>query len=62
VTAASPGDLLFFATAGSVHHVAIYAGADRMVHAPGTGFGIETIPISTPSYAAELVGVRRYLG
>ena len=62
VTAASPGDLLFFATAGDVHHVAIRAGADRMVHAPGTGFGIETIPVSTPSYVAELVGVRRYLG
>ena len=33
-----------------------------MVHAPGTGQGVETISTSTPSYAAELVRARRYLG
>ncbi|MGO4597126.1 C40 family peptidase [Terrabacter sp. 2RAF25] len=56
-----PGDLLFFATAGLVHHVGIYAGAGRMVHAPRTGRGVETVSLATPPYAAELVRARRYL-
>ena len=29
------GDLLFFYS--PIHHVAIYLGGDRMIHAPGTG-------------------------
>lgn len=33
-----PGDLLFWGgSAGSIHHVAIYVGGGRMVHAPRTG-------------------------
>jgi hypothetical protein len=60
-TDVSPGDLLFYATDGVVHHVSIYAGDGRMVHAPRTGATVETIPVATRAYAVELSGVRRYL-
>lgn len=55
------GDLLFYATDGVVHHVSMYAGRGRMVHAPGTGKTVEVIPISTPAYAREYAGARRFL-
>lgn len=61
MSALRPGDLLFFATAGLVHHVGIYAGAGRMVHAPGSGRGVETVSLATPPYADELVRARRYV-
>jgi cell wall-associated NlpC family hydrolase len=61
-SARAPGDLLFFARDGVVHHVAMYAGGGLMVHAPSTGSVVQTIAVSTPSYARELVGTRRYLG
>jgi cell wall-associated NlpC family hydrolase len=54
-----PGDLLFYATRGYVHHVSIYAGNGRMVQAPGTGSTVQTIWSSTPSYAREFAGARR---
>ncbi len=55
------GDLLFFATDGVVHHVAMYVGRGRMVHSPGTGQSVEVIPLATPEYASEYAGARRYL-
>jgi cell wall-associated NlpC family hydrolase len=54
------GDLLFFAAAGSVHHVAIYAGAGLMVHAPGTGLAVQRVPVA--GYLQELSAARHYLG
>jgi len=57
-----PGDLLFYATRGYVHHVSIYAGSGRMVQAPRTGSVVQTIPMSTPSYAREFAGARRFIG
>jgi cell wall-associated NlpC family hydrolase len=54
------GDLLFYATNGVVHHVSMYAGDGRMVHAPGTGRSVEVIPTSTSAYAREYAGARRY--
>lgn len=59
--ALAPGDLLFYATGGHVHHVSMYAGSGRMVQAPRTGSVVQTIPVSTPSYAREYVGARRYV-
>ncbi len=56
-----PGDLLFYATRGHVHHVSIYAGSGRMVQAPRTGSTVQTIAVSTPSYAREFAGARRYI-
>ncbi|WP_344135385.1 C40 family peptidase [Pedococcus bigeumensis] len=58
----SPGDLLFYATStGYVHHVSMYAGSGLMVQAPATGQTVQTIPMSTPKYAAQFAGARRYL-
>lgn len=56
-----PGDLMFYATAGKVHHVSMYAGNGRMVHAPGTGQKVQVIETSTPTYSREFAGARRYL-
>jgi peptidoglycan DL-endopeptidase CwlO len=38
-----PGDLLFFYT--PIHHVAMYVGGGRMIHAPHTGGVVEVIPV-----------------
>jgi cell wall-associated NlpC family hydrolase len=60
--ALAAGDLLFYATAsGYVHHVSMYAGAGLMVQSPATGQAVQTIPVGTPSYAAQFAGARRYL-
>ena len=56
-----PGDLLFYATRGYVHHVSIYAGDGRMVQSPNTGSAVQTIAVSTPAYAREFAGSRRNL-
>ncbi len=56
-----PGDLMFFARNGSVHHVSIYAGGGRMVQAPRTGLPVQTIPVSTRGYVEELVRVRGFI-
>ncbi|HET8604631.1 MAG TPA: C40 family peptidase [Marmoricola sp.] len=53
------GDLLFYASGGVVHHVAMYAGDGRMVHAPHTGSTVQVAPTAT--LADEYVGARRYL-
>lgn len=60
-TALRPGDLLFYATDGYVHHVAMYAGAGLMIQAPHTGAVVEIIPTSTAGYVEEYAGARRYL-
>ena len=51
------GDLMFYAANGVVHHVTMYAGNGRMVHAPHTGASVETVPVTKAGY----VGARRYL-
>jgi cell wall-associated NlpC family hydrolase len=56
-----PGDLLFYATRGYVHHVSMYAGDARMVQSPNTGSAVQTIAVSTPAYAREFTGARRNL-
>lgn len=59
-----PGDLLFFAHdkgEGDVHHVAMYAGDDMMIHSPNSKKDVEIIPVKTEEYFEELSGIRRYL-
>jgi cell wall-associated NlpC family hydrolase len=58
----APGDLMFYATDGKVHHVSMYAGGGTMVHAPRTGRAVEVIPTSTTAYAREYAGARRFVG
>jgi cell wall-associated NlpC family hydrolase len=54
-----PGDLLFFATDRSdwqtIHHVGIYLGGGRMVHAPTTGDVVRVAPV----WWAEYFGATR---
>jgi gamma-D-glutamyl-L-lysine dipeptidyl-peptidase len=57
-----PGDLVFFAGAGgagTVHHVAIFAGSGLVIEAPHTGATVRTVPLS--ALAATYAGARRYL-
>ncbi|WP_162805794.1 C40 family peptidase [Sporosarcina sp. PTS2304] len=55
------GDLLFFREdeASSIHHVGIYAGYGRMLHAPSTGRCIEQIRLLGTEYAENVCSVRR---
>jgi gamma-D-glutamyl-L-lysine dipeptidyl-peptidase len=58
-----PGDLLFFAYQegkGSIHHVGIYYGDGKLLHAPNTGKTIEIIPLAGTVYERELCVARRY--
>ena len=42
-TALEPGDLVFYY--GNLHHVAIYIGGDRIIHAPTVGENVTIAPI-----------------
>ena len=55
-----PGDLLFYATDGRVHHVSMYLGNGTMVHAPHTGARVQVVATSLPAYRSEYAGARRY--
>jgi gamma-D-glutamyl-L-lysine dipeptidyl-peptidase len=56
------GDLTFFAADGQVHHVGIYLGSDRMLHAPKTGSTVEIADLQTSWYPREYFGARRFIG
>ncbi|MEE1786399.1 NlpC/P60 family protein [Streptomyces sp. SP17BM10] len=43
-----PGDLVFFYD--DIHHVGIYIGDGKMIHAPRTGKNIEVLPIAAMPY------------
>jgi cell wall-associated NlpC family hydrolase len=51
-----PGDLVFYATHGLVHHVTMYAGRGRMIEAPHTGGVVRVVRLRLREYA----GARRY--
>ena len=61
LSAAQPGDLLFFAgsdgTAASPGHVGIYVGNGQMIDAPHTGTSVQIQPVT----ASQVVGIRRVL-
>ncbi|WP_281164125.1 C40 family peptidase [Liquorilactobacillus sicerae] len=56
VSAAQPGDLLFWQNSGGVYHVAIYIGGGQFVHAPHSGANVSVGSISgfPPSFAGRL--------
>jgi cell wall-associated NlpC family hydrolase len=62
VAAMLPGDLLFFgpdpADVESIHHVGIYLGGGRMVHAPTAGDVVRVAPV----WWAEFFGAARVVG
>jgi cell wall-associated NlpC family hydrolase len=52
---AQPGDLYFFRRDGSsVHHVGYVADGGRLLHAPGTGDGVEDVQMSADRAATSL--------
>jgi len=57
-----PGDLLFYAHHGLVHHVSMYVGDGLMIHAPHTGSSVQVISFSAAPLRQEYFGARRYLG
>lgn len=54
-----PGDLLFFAKGGRIHHVGIYIGNGQMIHAPQTGDVVKISSINTAYRKNGYVGARR---
>ena len=56
-----PGDLLFF-FGGSVHHVGIYVGNGKMVHAANPRYGVALSKISDPWYRKYFTGAGRVVG
>jgi cell wall-associated NlpC family hydrolase len=52
------GDLVFFATGGRVHHVAIYVGGGRILESPSVGEAVREVALST---RAGYAGARRVL-
>lgn len=56
-SALMPGDLVFFGeTVAGIHHVGIYMGNDKFIHAPHTG---DVVKISTLSSRADYIGACR---
>jgi cell wall-associated NlpC family hydrolase len=56
-----PGDLVFFRDgSGRIHHVGLYVGEGRMIHAPRTGEVVSTTSIDAEPYLSEFAGGRRY--
>lgn len=55
-----PGDLLFF-FGGSVHHVSMYIGGGRMVHAANPHSGVIITSINDPWYVRYFTGAGRVL-
>ncbi|MHB1042782.1 MAG: stalk domain-containing protein [Eubacteriales bacterium] len=58
-----PGDLIFFASnggTGEIHHVGLYVGGGRMIHAPDSRSSVREDPIGAGTYGAEYWGARRY--
>ena len=56
-----PGDLVFFAHNGLVHHVGIYVGNNTMLNSLQTGSPVELSSLSAQPFASEYSGARRYL-
>lgn len=40
-----PGDMLFWATRGNIHHVALYIGGGQMIEAPYSGSAVRVTPV-----------------
>lgn len=57
-----PGDLVFLAAGGAVHHVALYAGYGLLLDSPDIGKGVQLVSMSAEPYASEYSGARRVTG
>lgn len=54
-----PGDLVFLARGGAVHHVALYAGSGMLLDSPDLGRGVQLVSMVAEPYASEFSGGRR---
>jgi cell wall-associated NlpC family hydrolase len=54
-----PGDLIFFQHDGDVHHVGMYLGGGRFMHAPHTGDVVKISSLDDAYYAEQFAGGRR---
>ena len=57
-----PGDLVFFASNGLVHHVGIYVGDNMMLRSLQTGSPVEYSALTAAPFASEYSGARRLVG
>jgi cell wall-associated NlpC family hydrolase len=57
-----PGDLVFFASNGLVHHVGIYVGNNMMLSSLQTGSPVEYSSLAAQPFASEYSGARRLVG
>jgi cell wall-associated NlpC family hydrolase len=56
----APGDLVYFAdSSGYVHHIGMYVGGDKFLHAPHTGDVVKISSLSDAWYSSTYVGARR---
>ncbi|WP_203637286.1 C40 family peptidase [Levilactobacillus wangkuiensis] len=57
------GDLVFFARehgTGEIHHVGLYAGSGKMLHAPKPGEAVQLVSMTATGLAPEYAGARRF--
>lgn len=62
-----PGDMLLFSSTGrpgGIHHVGLYLGAGRMVHAPQTGDVVKVVDDvwASPHWSQQFLGAVRAIG
>ena len=58
----APGDLVFFGDKEDPHHVGMYLGGDKFLHAPRTGDVVKVSSLKEPYYQSQFSGARRFDG
>ena len=56
VEAPRPGDLLFFGDRRKASHVGIYRGNGQMIHAPGNGRAVVSVPLEIDYWQQRFLG------
>ncbi|MFC3284038.1 C40 family peptidase [Litchfieldella rifensis] len=56
VDEARPGDLLFFGSRSKATHVGIYQGNRQMIHAPGRGREVVSVPLDISYWQEHFLG------
>lgn len=56
VSRAQPGDLLFFGDRRKATHVGIYRGNGQMIHAPGSGRKVTSVPLDIAYWQERFLG------
>lgn len=56
VDAPRPGDLLFFGDRRKASHVGIYRGNGQMIHAPGNGRAVVSVPLEIDYWQERFLG------